>query len=190
MVHDFIILHNRTVNIFFLTLPLFLFCTRLNFEKNKKLLESLRPGIQGHIGLAGRRRGLFFHNVCPSTGFFNLRRVRGGGGGGAGQPGQHGSSAPSGHGAYGGAGLNYSNEFGTSYSASGWFAGGGGGCNNAGRSGSGAGGTGGGGHGAGDGSNAGTGYPNTGGGGGGARDTGDGYGKPGGSGIVIIRYAI
>ena len=114
----------------------------------------------------------------------------GGGGGGAGQPGQHGSSAPSGHGAYGGAGLNYSNEFGTSYSASGWFAGGGGGCNNAGRSGSGAGGTGGGGHGAGDGSNAGTGYPNTGGGGGGARDTGDGYGKPGGSGIVIIRYAI
>ena len=121
----------------------------------------------------------------------------GGGGGGAGAAGQ--GSPSNSVGGYGGAGLDKSTVFGTTYGVSGWFAGGGGGCSQTG-TGGGAGGQGGGGRG---GNNAGTaegvrekGVDHTGGGGGGTRDGNSGQTTPegvptndggkGGSGIVIV----
>jgi hypothetical protein len=123
----------------------------------------------------------------------------GGGGGGAGAAGQ--GSPSNSVGGYGGAGLDKSTVFGTTYGVSGWFAGGGGGCSQTG-TGGGAGGQGGGGRG---GNNAGTaegvrekGVDHTGGGGGGTRDGNSGQTTPegvptndggkGGSGIVLIKY--
>jgi len=112
----------------------------------------------------------------------------GGGGGGAGEAGKN---APSGEvGGDGGDGLDMSFAFGTQFGADGgFFAGGGGGSGNNDPDSSG--GLGGGGKGADDtqdDTNAAPGVPNTGGGGG-----ADGAGndnKPGGSGIVLIRYKI
>ena len=100
----------------------------------------------------------------------------GGGGGGAGAAGQNSvSSTQAGN---GGVGRNMSAYFGTTYGASGWFAGGGGGGVHSGTGGTG--GTGGGG-----GENT-EGVNGTGGGGGAGRSPN--VGKKGGSGIVIIRY--
>ena len=99
-----------------------------------------------------------------------------GGGGGAEFPGYTGSQSPSG-GGYGGGGLVWFN--GTVY------AGGGGGGTNF-NSAGGAGGDGGGGNGAKSGASGTAGQSNTGGGGGSLEFTG---GQPGGSGIVIVRYA-
>jgi len=106
---------------------------------------------------------------------------QGGGGGGAGQVGNTNGIG------YGGNGLNLSAYFGTSVGDSGWFAGGGGGGNGTDNTSSrNPGGLGGGGRG-GPGYNGGDvgqpGLPNTGGGGGGGYSS-----KPGGSGVVIIRY--
>jgi plastocyanin len=124
----------------------------------------------------------------------------GGGGGGAGAAGQ---GSPSNNvGGYGGAGLNKSSVFGTTYGDSGWFAGGGGGCGS-GTNTVGAGGQGGGGQGG----NTATvesgvrkaGTKHTGGGGGGTRD-GNNFsgssvsyalsqdGGKGGSGIVLVKF--
>jgi len=100
----------------------------------------------------------------------------GGGGGGAGGEGQ--ASVSSTQAGNGGVGRNMSAYFGTTYGASGWFAGGGGGGVHSGTGGTG--GTGGGG-----GENT-EGVNGTGGGGGAGRSPN--VGKKGGSGIVIIRY--
>jgi hypothetical protein len=100
----------------------------------------------------------------------------GGGGGGAGAAGQNSvSSTQAGN---GGVGRNMSSYFGTTFGASGWFAGGGGGGVHSGTGGTG--GTGGGGNENTEGVNG------TGGGGGAGRSPSQG--KKGGSGIVIIRY--
>jgi hypothetical protein len=100
----------------------------------------------------------------------------GGGGGGAGAAGQNSvSTSQAGN---GGVGRNMSSYFGTTFGASGWFAGGGGGGVHSGTGGTG--GTGGGG-----GENT-EGVNGTGGGGGAGRSPSQG--KKGGSGIVIIRY--
>jgi len=108
-----------------------------------------------------------------------------GGGGGAGAAGSAGGYL-TGAGGAGGAGLNTWSSWAsaTSTGVSGYYAGGGGG---AGNDGAGAGGTGGGGAG-GVSTNAVSGTANTGGAGGGVRNLADG--GSGGSGIVIIRYAI
>jgi len=108
---------------------------------------------------------------------------QGGGGGGAGQVGNTNGIG------YGGNGLNISAYFGTSVGDSGWFAGGGGGGSGTDQTGSwNPGGLGGGGR-SGVGYNGGvvgvSGLANTGGGGGGGFSS-----KPGGSGVVIIRYRI
>jgi hypothetical protein len=107
----------------------------------------------------------------------------GGGGGGAGGAGGGGSSSVAGN---GGTGIQTSINGTATY-----YAGGGGGGRNDGSGGSG--GTGGGGNGGYRSNEAIAGSPNTGGGGGGAGNAnsgGDGLCKPGGSGIVIIRYAV
>ena len=114
-----------------------------------------------------------------------------GGGGGAGAV---GGSVSSGGGptAAGGAGKDYSNTFGTAVGDSGWFAGGGGGGHYSGISAItvGAGGSGGGGDGGHTSLNAGDGSANTGGGGGGADRNGSGHSGSGGSGVIIVRYAV
>jgi hypothetical protein len=112
----------------------------------------------------------------------------GGGGGGAGAAGQNGAVNQAGN---GGAGVDMSAVFGTSYGVAGWFAGGGGGATH--RSGTanvGTGGAGGGGDAAdttaADGQ---SGVANTGGGGGASRsDNTARTGGNGGSGVVVVRY--
>lgn len=110
----------------------------------------------------------------------------GGGGGGAGQKGFPGEGDAVG--GDGGSGINFSEDFGTSYGENGFFAGGGGGGQSQNNNGTaaGSGGKGGGGKGELDvADDAVAGPPNTGGGGGGGANT---QGADGGSGIVLIRY--
>jgi hypothetical protein len=117
---------------------------------------------------------------------------RAGGGGGAGGPGNNGAGTFSDSGR-GGIGLDFSREFGTAFGQAGWFGGGGGGHSGqlgtlsiGGRGGGGRGGR----HAGGSGVAALSGTANTGGGGGGAWGGGGEAIGDGGSGIVLIRYAI
>jgi hypothetical protein len=120
------------------------------------------------------------------------------GGGGAGAVGEQGGTDGTGHSGDGGAGVDYSGVYGTTYGASGWFAGGGGGGLQKTQHGSASAGTATHGGGAGTQSNStrgASGTTNTGGGGGGGIWDGSMNhagvaGGNGGSGIILIRYAL
>jgi hypothetical protein len=121
-----------------------------------------------------------------------------GGGGGGGGAGAVGANAPASatdsasQGGAGGAGLDYSTFFGSDIGNSGWFAGGGAGAaSNASTAAQALGGQGGGGNeGVRDSGGGFAGVANTGGGGGAARNYSSGNGGNGGSGIVVVRYAL